>query len=258
MTPAVFDLIIITVLLLSTLFAYIRGIIREIFTIIGLGASSLAAYKGGPLLVPQFNAWLDVPADGGEKAAEIVSRANPGDPVSNETVQAVQHKQDLIFGIASPGLVAKACAYGSAFILVFMIMVLAGFALNRIVKEMGFGIVDRLLGGAFGFARGFLFIFLLYVPCAFLIAPEKFPDWFKHSRSAPVLQKSFEYADTRFDMRKMIEDKGDGIAIKIGKVDPKEIGQALSKEEQELKQELTHEEMKAPTGGSGNTGETRP
>lgn len=55
MTPAILDIAVIVILLLSTLIAYFRGIIREIFTIIGLLAASFISYKFGHLLIPQFD-----------------------------------------------------------------------------------------------------------------------------------------------------------------------------------------------------------
>ena len=58
MTPAMLDGFFAAVLLISMLVACFRGLIREVFTIIGLVVSSVAGIKGGPLLVPFYNDWL--------------------------------------------------------------------------------------------------------------------------------------------------------------------------------------------------------
>jgi uncharacterized membrane protein required for colicin V production len=219
MTPAVFDLTIVLLLLLSTALACWRGIIKEMFTIIGMAAAALGAWKGGHMLVPFFNDWLNVPKDGGERAAEAVSKGANADAATTTAIDAAHAKSELILGIISPGLLAKVCAYGSAFLAVFIVMSLVSFFVSRTVQEMGLGLVDRLLGALFGFARGFLVVFLPYVVC-FIVAGktiENFPDWAKNSHTVPVLEEIYAWADERVDIGKFVQDHGDAFAVKIDK-----------------------------------------
>ncbi len=195
MTPLALDIAIGGIIFLSVLISYIRGIIKEIFTLLGLGVAGFASYSAGHLLIPGLNKWLDVPAAGSDKKAE------------------------LIFGVLSPAMTAKVVAYSGTFLVVFLFVALTGFMMSRLTKEAGLGIVDRLAGAAFGALRGFLLVFLVYVPCTYLIDQSKFPDWAKNSYSLPVLQKTLDWTNEKFELDKMIKDKDGGISIKIDKVD---------------------------------------
>ncbi|MBI3440940.1 MAG: CvpA family protein, partial [Proteobacteria bacterium] len=145
MTPLALDIAIGLVITLSTVIAYLRGIIKEVFTLVGLFVAGFLAYQGGHLLVPEFNKWLHVP-DGNDKG-----------------------KATLVMGLLSPSLASKVFSYGGVFLFIFLIMALLGHLLAKWTKEAGLAVVDRLLGGCFGLLRGFLLIFLLYVPCTYLI-----------------------------------------------------------------------------------------
>lgn len=257
MTPAILDISVMLIIFLSTIIAYFRGIIREIFTIVGLLAATLVCYKFGHLLIPEFNNWLHVPPDGGAAAAEAVSKANPDDPISTASMAAAARKNELIFGVVSPALAAKAGSYGSVFLIVFLLMALISFSLTRFIAEIGLGVVDRLAGAGFGFARGFLFVLLVYAPCAFLIGVDGLPDWAKNSRSVPILQQSFDYADKNFDVKKQLA-KAASEALKMM---PKAEDAVKRQEEEELKKEISREEMKAqPPASAGGSSffSTRP
>lgn len=226
MTPHVLDLIVAVILLLSTLIAYYRGLIREVFTILGLGLAVFGAYMAGPALTPFFENLLEVPADGGASAAEIVTEGANEEEHTNAAVKASMYKKDLIFGILSPALAARLCAYGSGFIAVLIVAGLFSFFISRRVDEMGLGMVDKVLGAGFGFARGFLIVFLFYVPWTFLIDQDKFPAWAKNSKSVPVLNRTLAYVDDKLGFSRKVEDRGGDIAIRIGKVDPDKIGKS--------------------------------
>jgi uncharacterized membrane protein required for colicin V production len=244
MTPAVLDIIIASILLLSTGFAMYRGIIHEIFSIVGFVAAAGGSYFGGPALLPAFRRWLHVNADGGDAAAAAVSRAAGADPAREAAavVSGAAKKSELILGLLSPGLAAQIGAYGSVFVVVFIIMSLLSFFLSRGVHEAGLGFVDRLAGAVFGFARGFAFVFLPFA-VVFVLAGqnlERFPDWAKNSTSVPLMGRAYAYADNTFGLSKQIEDRGGAIALKFGKINP--AAGLPTKEENELKDELSHEE----------------
>jgi len=242
MTPAILDIIVAVIILLSVAVAAYRGIVREIFTILGLIVATYGTYKGGHLLIPAFNKWLHVEADGGEKSADIVSKGANADALSPAGMMAAAHKSHLLMGVVSPAMVAKACAYGSAFFGLFVVMALISYFLSRSVHEAGLGFVDRALGAVFGFARGFLLVFIPFVLCTFLIDQDKFPAWARNSTSVPIMQSTLDYADKNFELKKYIENHGNSIALKIQKVDPDKLGEDVSKEETELKNELSEDE----------------
>lgn len=228
MTPAALDIAVGLLILISTAAACFRGIVKEIFTMGGFLVAVLVAWKAGHLLVPAFNGWLHV-TEG--KEAE---------------------KAEFIWGLLSPALAAKVAAYGGVFLLIFLSLMLVGFLLSRWIKEMGVGSLDRLLGAIFGFLRGFLLVFVFYVPCVYLVNKDKFPAWAKESFSVPVLQATFEWANRSFGLDKMIEDRGSGIAIRLDKVDLDKIGDKIddgaSAAEKELKEKIIQEEKDIQKG----------
>lgn len=226
MTPDALDITVAIILLLSAGIAWFRGLIREVFTIVALFAAAGAAYFGGELMIPPFEKWLGANNVVADIAADAVSRAD-------NVAEVAVAKQHLIGGIATPEVVAKLCAYSSVFLFIYLVMSLIGYVLSKSVTESGLGILDKTLGAGFGLARGFILIFLFFLPVSFLIEHEKLPDWAKNSVSVPVLEKSVAFIDERFELRRMIEDRGGELALKIGrKIDPDEIGRDDSGEEE--------------------------
>jgi membrane protein required for colicin V production len=65
---------------------------------------------------------------------------------------------------------------------------LAGLLLSKIVKAVGLGGVDRLLGALFGVARGLLIVLAAAVLAGLTSAPRQ-PFW-KDSASAPLLARA--------------------------------------------------------------------
>lgn len=221
MTPDALDIAVGGIILLSIVFAYFRGLVKEIFTLLGLGLAVFTSYKGGDMLIPGMDKWLKVPVDG------------------------CTDKTEKVLTILSPCLASKVASYGGIFLLVFLLMTLLGFLISLWLKKSGLGILDRLLGAGFGFARGFLVVFLLYIPFHYLLADDegkdKFPEWATNSTSVPILQKSFEWADKRFGLDKMIDSKGDEIVLKVNKGDLEKLGDKAGKAADDLKEELKEE-----------------
>ncbi|MFH1157846.1 MAG: CvpA family protein [Pseudomonadota bacterium] len=222
MTPIAFDLTVGTIILASTLISYFRGIIKEFFTLAGLGMALYVSYSGGHMLVPGLGKWLGVPPEG-----------------SSENVEK-------ILGLLTPEVTANVTAYGGMFLLTFVFMVLVGRVITHWVADAGVGVVDRLLGAGFGFMRGFLLVFAFYALFSFLnIDQKKFPVWIKDSVSGYVLQGTLAWADETFELHKKIEDRGGGIAIKIDKIDIDKIGEESDQaveEMREMKTEIKKEE----------------
>jgi uncharacterized membrane protein required for colicin V production len=239
MTPQALDLTILLTIILSTGFACWRGFVREMLTIAGVGLSGFAAWKGGHLLVPVFNDWLGVTKDGGSAAADAVSKGTNADAATREAIEAAHRKSELIMGVISPELLAKVCAYGAAFAMVFIIMTLVSFFVTKSIEQAGLGVVDKAAGAMFGLVRGFLLIFLPYVICYVAVGKnvEKFPAWAKNSSSVPILEQIYTRADSAVKLDKIADRLND-----IAKIKFDEEKHALSKNEKEVKEDLSREE----------------
>ncbi|MGC6511699.1 MAG: CvpA family protein [Parvibaculales bacterium] len=73
------------------------------------------------------------------------------------------------------------------------VLLLIGFSLitNFVAKKMkksNFGNLDRVLGGAFGVARGLLIIVFAYYVILLLLPYEDHPDWLKNGKLVPLIQ----------------------------------------------------------------------
>lgn len=211
MTPAALDITIAIILLLSALVAYFRGIIREAFTIVALIVATTTTYFGGEMMIPAWNKWLKVDARSEEAAAAVSKAAATGAQL--ETAVAV--KAHLFMGLLSYDKLAVICAYASVFIFFYLVMSLVGFFVSRAVNEAGLGLVDRLLGAGFGLARGFLVVFLCFLPISFMFKHDQFPEWAKNSVSVPILEQSVAFVDEKLDLKNRIQENGKLVLSKI-------------------------------------------
>lgn len=184
MTPVILDTITGIMILLSVIFAFFRGFIKEMITIVNLAASSYSAYFMGPQLEPTFTGWLVTPVKEGEEAPKIL-------------------------GFIPPEVMAVFAAYAAAFFVVFIIITMAGLYISSTAKALGLGPVDKILGIAFGGARGLLLAFLIYLPFGFFMKVDEYPDWAKNSVTVSVLDKTYQKADQFMKARKE-GDKGVG------------------------------------------------
>ncbi len=244
MTPAALDIIIAIILALSMLVAYFRGIIREAFTIFALIVATSVTYFAGEIMIPSFNKWLKVD-ERGEQAAAAISKG------ANDVAQAAIAKEHLIMDVLSPEKTAVILSYLSVFIVIYLIMSLVGFFVSRAVNEAGLGVMDRVLGAGFGLARGFLVVFLCFLPISFLVKADNFPDWAKNSVSVPILQDTVAYVDKKVDLRKLVADNGKEIISKIN-MKPLASSKAQAEahsvtedDEEELQGELLSDERRA-------------
>ncbi len=233
MTPAALDITIAIILLLSAIIAYFRGLIREIFTIVALIVASFGAYFGGDMMIASFDKWLHVDKKAGAEAANAVSKA-----AGSGTDAGLIASKHLIFGVIDPALASVVCAYASVFIFFYLVMSLVGYFVSRSVAESGLGIFDKLLGGVFGFVRGYLVVFLFFVPISFLIGQEKFPDWAKNSISVPILEQTLVFADDQLHLTDYVNSAGDKFKEKIQHID-------LTKIRKDVKEKAIKAEEKA-------------
>jgi membrane protein required for colicin V production len=215
MTPDALDITVAGVLILSAIFAYFRGLIREVFTIGALIAASGAAYAGGGLMLPAFEKWLHVDQDASkiadQQAADAVSKA------ASTGADPGMAKTQLVMGVIGHEHMAQLCAYASVFFFIYMVMSLIGYFLARAITEAGLGVIDRLLGAGFGFARGFVLVLLAYLPFWYYYQDrhDPMPAWATSSISVPVLDKSVEFVDKNLGLGKIIAKQGDEVVKKL-------------------------------------------
>jgi membrane protein required for colicin V production len=86
---------------------------------------------------------------------------------------------------SKPG--ADILTLGLLFFTIFLLLRwLAGFVGDKI-KSSKIGIVDRILGMAFGALRGLLIVSLAYAALMLLVTREHMPDWVRGSTSEPLV-----------------------------------------------------------------------
>ena len=89
--------------------------------------------------------------------------------------------------IPSPEL-RVAAAFVAVFVVSLIVTSLAGLLLSKIVKAVGLGGVDRLLGAMFGAARALLIVLAAALLAGLTSAPRQ-PYW-KNSASGPLLGRA--------------------------------------------------------------------
>ena len=132
-----FDLALIAVVALSALFAFVRGVIRELIALVTWVVGFVAAIEyAGPL-------------------ANMFSRLDMA-PVA---------KQALAFAVI--------------LIAVMIVGAVVSRMLSSVVRAIGLGFVDRMLGAAFGVARGLLAVVAFALIAGVTALPKR--DWWQNS-----------------------------------------------------------------------------
>jgi membrane protein required for colicin V production len=140
-----FDFALIAVIALSTLFAFVRGVVRELIAIATWIVGFVVAIEyAGPLagLFPRLD-------------------------------------------------VTPAAKHVLAFALILFVVMIAGalvaWMLSNVVRAIGLGIVDRLLGAVFGVARGLLVVVAFALIAGVTTLPKH--DWWQNATLGPTLSE---------------------------------------------------------------------
>jgi membrane protein required for colicin V production len=223
MTPHALDLTVAIIILLSTLAAYFRGIVREVFMLAGLSLATFVAYSSGHLLVPDVSKWLGV-------------LPNPAD------------EKPTVWGILKPTIATDVVAYGGIFLAVLIVMIIIRLMISHWVSGAGLTVVDRVAGAFFGFARGFLLVLVVFATCLYMAyagETDQLPEWAKNSISVPVLESALVWTNKNVDLKTEIKT----IASKLEKINFDKVGGEAANAANDLKAEVKHEEaviQKAP------------
>lgn len=76
-------------------------------------------------------------------------------------------------------------AYALVFFAVFLVMSLLSITVGQLLKVLGIGPLDRLLGAVFGFARGMVMVLALVLVAGMTTLPKE-PFWRNATFSAPM------------------------------------------------------------------------
>lgn len=87
--------------------------------------------------------------------------------------------------IAEPGM-RLAAAYGLVFAGVLLVFALARILISLMLKAVGLGVLDRLLGAGFGVARGGLVVVVAVMVAGMTPLPKA--DWWQDAMLAPPLE----------------------------------------------------------------------
>jgi membrane protein required for colicin V production len=157
----ILDLVVLTILVISSVVAFLRGFVREVLTILGLGGAALTALTVAPMLAGGLEAWLS------EGKAE----------------------GDRLWGFAPYDIAAAVFSYAGVFVITLIIMSLISHWIAKSVHAIGLGPVDRTLGVVFGIVRALVLIGLLYMPFHLLMEEKDKQDWFGDSATIVYVEE---------------------------------------------------------------------
>jgi len=159
----ILDCVVITIIVVSSAVAFLRGFVREILTILGFVGAALTALTAGPKLAPGVEDWF-IENNGGE----------PG----------------KIMGFVPYDIAAAVCTYAGLFVIAMIILSLVSHWIARSVHAVGLGPVDRSLGVVFGIIRAIVLIGFLYTPFHVLMEKDDKENWFGNSYAHSYVEYS--------------------------------------------------------------------
>lgn len=173
MSALIFDVVIVSVLLVSAAVAFLRGFVKEVLSIAGVVGAVIGAWLLGPRVLPAFNGMFGVA---------------PGE------------KPQSVWGLIPADLMAMALAYGAAFVFCFVILFIFNHFVSRLVREAGLGAFDRALGVLFGLVRGGVLVVLAYLPFSMMLEENEFPIWVQQAKTRPAIEASADWAQETFGL----------------------------------------------------------
>ena|SRR6202046_4824971 len=90
------------------------------------------------------------------------------------------------------GWLAVTAAYAAVFLVVYIPLAFLSRRISKSVKSSALGPLDRVLGVAFGVARGLVTVGLVYIGFVHFVPAHDHPASFTHARTLPLMQKTAE------------------------------------------------------------------
>jgi membrane protein required for colicin V production len=143
-----FDWAVMAIVAFSTLFAFLRGVVREVIALIAWVVGFVAAIAFAPVVGA------------------------------------------LLPDVAGHPALSYLIAFALILIGTLIIGALVAWALSRVIRAVGLGFVDRLLGGVFGFARGLVVVLAFAVVAGLTDLPRS--TWWQNSTFAPPIVAGVE------------------------------------------------------------------
>jgi membrane protein required for colicin V production len=154
------DLVVIGILLVSAIVAFLRGFVREIFTIGSLLGAAAATFAFGPQLKPMVHGWI----------------IDPG-------AEAPQQ----LFGIVPYEMLVPVIAFAIVFTVTIIVLTIVTHIISKGVHSVGLGPVDRSLGVVFGLLRGVILVGLMGLVFNFVLSDEQRDTYFGQSKTYPMV-----------------------------------------------------------------------
>lgn len=143
------DLVVLTVLTLSGLLAFMRGLVREV---LGVGAWVLAGVIASPL--------------GAYPYVQPLVRERIADPT-----------------------IAELVAYGGVFIVALIVLWLVASSVGAAVRDSMLGGLDRTLGLVFGLVRGAAVVAVFYILVGLAVPAEQWPPAVVEAALLPTVHR---------------------------------------------------------------------
>lgn len=155
MPLTILDFILFAIMLASGLLAMMRGLTREVLSLVAWGLSAVAAYLAikQPQLIEFFK--TNVP-------------------------------------YLDKDILAQIAAGASAFLIVLIVVSVISVKISDYVVDSAAGAFDRTLGFIFGVGRGFVFAAIAYLFYGWLLPYDKQDDWVRNAYSLPMIKSAGE------------------------------------------------------------------
>jgi len=153
----ILDVVVVAIIFISSIVAFLRGLVREVLTILGLSGAGVAALTLGPSFVDGIQGWLTAGIDDVDGSR--------------------------LWGFIPYDIAASVFAYAGVFVITLVTFSILSHWIAKSVHAIGLGPVDRSLGVVFGILRGLFLIGLLYLPFYILMDEKEKDDWFGASNT---------------------------------------------------------------------------
>ncbi len=172
------DLVVLGILFVSAVVAFLRGFVREIFTIGSLAGAGIATLMFGPNLKPMVSGWIIDP-----------NAATP----------------QKLFDLIPYEMLVPVIAFAIVFVTSLIILTIVTHLVSRGVHSVGLGPVDRSLGVAFGLVRGTILIGLMGLVLNFVLSDEQRETYFGESKTYPMVNYTAELMQALMPGRDVVE-----------------------------------------------------
>lgn len=233
------DILVISVLILSAIIAFFRGFVREVLTIAGVVGGVVGAVYFGDDAKPAFRSLFGISDSADDK-----------------------DEKAKLFDLIPYELVADGLAYGTIFLVIVIILSVISHYLAAATKKSGLGLLDRSLGVLFGVVRGILLLGLVYLPVHIFVEVDQKKQWFEESRSIVYVELTANFLTEFFpdfekDPEMMFDARDVKKVIKARELIREMDDKVKKNADKQLDEKGTNKDGKEATVGQGYEDELR-